>query len=210
MLSARCEPRSRRAELMSRTRHAAIWPAMSKPRRRERLTRWPNAEISSFSAEFTSAFEACRAGVRPKATPAAQEINKVYAKMRVSGVISRAMEPQNEGRAEEISMINRWRAHPARGRPTAPARRPSRMLSVSNWRSKRQRLAPRARRTAISLRRATARASKRLATLAQAIRRSNATADMAARTTGQASESREERLLRAEAMLTLVLRSASG
>ena len=45
------------------------------------------------------------------------------------------------------------------------------MLSVSNWRTRRARLAPSARRTAISLRRSAARASIILATLAQAISR---------------------------------------
>ena len=60
--------------------------------------------------------------------------------------------------------------------PTAPAASASSVLSVSSWRTSRPRPAPRARRTASSRRRAVARASRRLAALAQAISSTRATA----------------------------------
>ena len=53
--------------------------------------------------------------------------------------------------------------------PSAPAPAATSMLSVNNWRMSRARLAPSARRTAISLRRSAARASIMFATLAHAI-----------------------------------------
>jgi hypothetical protein len=61
-------------------------------------------------------------------------------------------------------------------RPTAPPASDSTMLSVSNWRTMRLRLAPMAARTANSLRRVVERASSRLATFAQAISSTNPTA----------------------------------
>ena len=57
----------------------------------------------------------------------------------------------------------------AKTTPTTAARATSRRPSVTNWRASRPRLAPMARRSAISCRRALARASSRLATFAQPI-----------------------------------------
>ena len=56
-----------------------------------------------------------------------------------------------------------------------PAIKPSRALSVSNWRTRRRRLAPRDSRTPISRRRAAERASCMPATLAQAMSRTSPT-----------------------------------
>src|SRR5204862_546517 len=57
-----------------------------------------------------------------------------------------------------------------------PPATPSTMLSVRSGRTSRDRLAPRAARIAISLRRASARGRTRLAMLVQAMSRTNATA----------------------------------
>ena len=62
--------------------------------------------------------------------------------------------------------------------PAAPPSRASMMLSVSNWRIKRTRLAPMAARTASSLRRVVARTSRILATLTQATSRTRITSPM--------------------------------
>jgi hypothetical protein len=69
----------------------------------------------------------------------------------------------------------RRRANPTR-KPAIPPTLASTTLSTISSRAMRGRLAPRAARTAISLRRSTARASSRFATFAQAISRTTATA----------------------------------
>ena len=63
----------------------------------------------------------------------------------------------------------------------------TRMLSVSSCLSRRSRVAPRAVRTAISFERAAARASSRLATLAQAMRSTNPTAPRSTSSAGRTS-----------------------
>ena len=60
-------------------------------------------------------------------------------------------------------------AQRARSKPARPPKRASTRFSVNNCRTNRQRLAPNAKRTATSLFRAVARASKRLARLTQAM-----------------------------------------
>src|SRR5882757_7387724 len=60
--------------------------------------------------------------------------------------------------------------------PSAPPARESKRLSVNNCRTKRHRPAPIESRSAISLCRTEARASRRLATLAQAINKTRAKA----------------------------------
>ncbi len=62
--------------------------------------------------------------------------------------------------------------------PAVPPRMAKARLSARSWRTTRPRAAPRANRTAISRRRAAARASSMLATLAQAMRRIRPTAAM--------------------------------
>ena len=59
----------------------------------------------------------------------------------------------------------------ARSKPNPAPNIASNTLSVRNWRVRRERLAPSARRSAISFCRTAARASRRLATLAHAMRR---------------------------------------
>ena len=65
--------------------------------------------------------------------------------------------------------------------PAIPPAKASRMLSVKSCCNKRLRLAPIARRTAISLPRTEARASSRLATFTQAISRTRPTIPMRSR-----------------------------
>ncbi len=75
----------------------------------------------------------------------------------------------------------------ARATPTTAPRSESRTLSVRSWRSRRLRVAPIASLTAISLCRLAARASSRLATFAQAIRSTSATAPSSRRRAGRIS-----------------------
>ena len=75
----------------------------------------------------------------------------------------------SSGRNGGRSACRPGRAHSASSRPTAPPSAPSTVLSTSSCRTRRPRLAPSDRRMAISCRRAAARASSRLATLAHAM-----------------------------------------
>ena len=72
--------------------------------------------------------------------------------------------------------------------PSGAETAPSSRLSVSSWRMMRPRPAPRAARTDISRARAVARASSRLATLAQAISSTKVTAPIAVRVTVRTSD----------------------
>ena len=75
----------------------------------------------------------------------------------------------------------------ARPRPSGAETAPSTTLSVSSWRTIRARPAPIAARTEISRLRAVARASSRLATLAQAMSSTKVTAPIAVRVTRRTS-----------------------
>ena len=68
--------------------------------------------------------------------------------------------------------------HTEKSSPSAPPTSASSRLSVSNCRTRRQRLAPSAVRTASSLCREEARTSRRFATLAHAMRSTKPTAPM--------------------------------
>src|SRR5256885_4526411 len=80
------------------------------------------------------------------------------------------------GRLASLHCPSAWTPQNASNKPKPPPARESSTLSVSNWRATRSRPAPSATRTAISGCRAAARASRRLATFAQAMSRTNATA----------------------------------
>ena len=75
----------------------------------------------------------------------------------------------------------------ARAMPSGAEAAPSKTLSVSSWRTIRPRPAPRAARTDISRARAVARASSRLATLAQAMSSTRVTAPIAVSVTSRTS-----------------------
>jgi hypothetical protein len=66
--------------------------------------------------------------------------------------------------------------HKARANPNAAPMNVNNMLSAASWRSRRPRLAPRERRTAISFWRSVERVKRRLATLMQQMRKTKATA----------------------------------
>ena len=80
-----------------------------------------------------------------------------------------------------VAMSNRRMPTSDRASPTTPLISDSSTLSTSSCRTMRQRLAPSETRTAISRDRCAARASSRLATLAQAISSTNATAPISDR-----------------------------
>ena len=127
----------------------------------------------------------------------------------MSGLTCNAMAPQYEGIAEVIFTTSRCSVHDASGRPTAPAKRAINVLSISSCCSSRRRPAPSESRTPISRRRVAARPNKRLATFAQAINNSSATAPIVAATMGHASESISPKV-RSLMILTPVFRSTSG
>ena len=83
--------------------------------------------------------------------------------------------PVSLGRFEGASDCSAWMPHAASSRPAAPLAAASTRLSVSICLISRRRPAPSAARIASSFCREAARVSRRLATLAQAMRRTNAT-----------------------------------
>ena len=89
---------------------------------------------------------------------------------------SRAEVSSSRGMLGGFSARTRWMLQEARISPPMAPARPSRKLSVSNWRKICPRPAPRAARIPISRCRASARTRRRLATLAQAISRTKLTA----------------------------------
>ena len=76
-------------------------------------------------------------------------------------------------------------AHSASSKPRAHAIPLRRMLSVNSWRAIRSLFAPNENRMAISRRRAVARASRRFATFAQAIKSKNPTAPNRTKSVGR-------------------------
>ncbi len=103
-------------------------------------------------------------GPNPNRMPAASETARVKLKTEASMVAS-----PNRGAACGAIRIITAIAHLARSRPAAPPKSASTTLSVRSCRSIRRRPAPSATRIAISRRLVDARASSRLAMLAQAI-----------------------------------------
>jgi len=124
----------------------------------------------------------CKAGIRPKITPQRMEARKLKANTSrlipicVNSRISGGLNANNDGTVTIASK-----------RPSTPPNSASRTLSVSNWRSKRRRLAPSVVRIEISLARAVARARRRFATFAQPIRSTTTTAASKTSRTGRIS-----------------------
>ena len=115
--------------------------------------------------------ETCHAGARPNTRLAASEMPRAKASADASTVTSSRR--GRSGGASATSVVTPTRAISA---PAIPATTASTTLSVRSWRTSRARPAPTAARTTISRPRAEARASSRLATLAQAMSRTKATA----------------------------------
>ncbi len=120
---------------------------------------------SFFSVGAKSGLVACSAGARPNRMPVRMEIANPKRSNRASRPISRVSGIRSAGRNVSRMCV----PHKAKANPRLPPKRPSSRLSVNNCLSKRMRPAPSARRTAISLLLAEARASRRFAILAQAI-----------------------------------------
>jgi len=116
-------------------------------------------------------FAACRAGTIPNSRPAAREI----ARVKVRALASRPMEKSHGPSMGMLTPARILRDRWASPRPAAPPRTLKTRLSVRSCRTMRPRLAPMLSRIPISRRRSRARARKRLATLTQAMSRSNAT-----------------------------------
>ena len=120
----------------------------------------------SFSAGVRSRRVARKAGTIPNTIPVKNDSPRVKPSTRRSrrGLSEIISLPAHSLTPNRLSLIQS-----AINMPTPPPSTARSTLSVSNWRLRRQRLAPIARRTAISLRREDARTNRRFATLAQAI-----------------------------------------
>ena len=125
----------------------------------------------SFSAVHRSARLARSAGTKPKTRPVRTVMPSVNSKMRASGAGRMSSGFPSTG----TSASNPRVMAKASAMPAAPPASDSTMLSTSNWRTNRPRVAPSDSRTEISFCLAKARAISRLATLAQAIRSTNPT-----------------------------------
>ena len=123
------------------------------------------------SPSARSTRETCHAGARPKTRLAANEIASANNNVAGSTVTS-----VSRGRSAGASATSALTPQRAMITPPVPASSASTTLSVSICRIRRRRPAPTAARTTSSRPRAAARASSRLATLAQAISNTNATA----------------------------------
>jgi len=115
--------------------------------------------------------EACQAVIKPKTAPVNNDSKSVKPNTRASTPISLA-----RGMVLGINFSSIAVPQTATSNPAPPPTTLSSVLSVSNWRSNRPRPAPNAPRMAISFWRLAARARSKLATLAQAINNTNATA----------------------------------
>ena len=114
-------------------------------------------------------FELAAEGARPKKMQTSMEMARVKSRARASMV--------SLGRAAGLSATRARTPQMAAIDPSSPPVRARSAASVSHCWMRRPSVAPRARRTAISFSRATARTNRRLATLAQAISRTAATAE---------------------------------
>ena len=135
----------------------------------------PRAELKllpvACRVEFKSGFAEWSAGTKPKMKAVKNESPSVKASTRGSSPIwsSRGMLPG-------FNLTRRSRLLQASVRPAAPPMSARMKLSASNCRIMRDRLAPNAARIDISFWRVSPRASKRFATLAQAMSSTNPTA----------------------------------
>src|SRR5262249_777542 len=139
---------------------------------RNQLVCMPPAPPPSFNVDCKSTLELCSAGMSPKKTPVKIESAAVKAATRQSRPTSFA-----RGRKLAANTSSASTPHLASAKPRAPPVTANSRLSVSSCLTMRSLPAPSAVRTAISLRREVARASNRLATLAQAISKTKPTAN---------------------------------
>ena len=150
---------------ISSSSDSATW-ATTRPLRRRKCPLPPTTDAASLlSAGARSAWLARSAGTRPKPTPVSTESPSVKSPTRQSGAAESVRAASWKGSARISASPTQY----ASCRPTRPPASESVTLSTSCRRTRRMRLAPSARRTAVSFSRAEARVSSRLATLAHAI-----------------------------------------
>ena len=146
----------------------------------------PRASVTvlplSFSDSFRRVREICSAGARPNSTPLRSDASAVKANTPRSILIS-----FSRGRFPGSSAGSASTPHCASSRPKAPPSAASTRLSVRSCRTRHQREAPSAARTAISFSRVAARDRSRLATLAIAISSTNPTATISISSAGRTS-----------------------
>ncbi len=149
----------------------ATCASTSRLRRLNRCSPPPGSAVPSLISVTRLGRDALSAGTRPKSRPVTSVAPAVNRSTRQSGVVSRMSAGRNGGRAASSSCWPQYESGSASRPPTAARAR----LSTSSWRTMRARVAPRARRSAISRRRVLARASSRFATLLHATSRTRAT-----------------------------------
>ena len=180
-----CRARKLRIISPAQTRSTSA-SANSEPTRSMRRRERPGPSVEprspSRSDSPASRRDSCSAGRRPKAIPVKRDTPSAKANTRPSMPIV-----STRGMLEGLSATSTRIPQAASPSPAAPPASASARLSVRNWRTSRERLAPSAVRTATSFWRAAARASSMWATLAQAIRRTNATAPSSTRSPGRTS-----------------------
>ena len=170
--SSRIRPKllmSRPAPIRS-TNATPISPTTRRSRARPRA-RPGVPRVPSRSASFRSGREESRAGRTPNRRPVRTDTPSVNRSTRASTTIGR-----KRGTSAGMESCRRSTPHSASRAPKTPPARDSMTLSVRSCRRRRARPAPNEARIAISFCRAAARDSSRLATLAQAMSRTKATA----------------------------------
>ena len=158
-----------RAAPSSSTTAKAISLTTSVERRRP-LSSPPVPRPLLFRESVRLTLEACKAGARPNKIPANNETRKAKPRSRPSRPIV-----SSRGIAAGMILTRKRNDNDANASPSPPPSSPNTRLSASNWQVTRPRLAPRAIRTAISLRRPLARVNKRFAMLAQTIKSTHPT-----------------------------------
>ena len=173
MLCSSRKLRSSSVPPMSRMSESATSATTRALRRRLRCEPGSEPRPASLRLLLRSLRVDCSAGARPKITPVSTEASSVKPSTVPSTPISLP-----RGIKEWLKLSSSSTPHTASSKPSPPPTRARNMLSVSNWRTSRQRPAPSAARTAISRCRSAMRERNRLATLAQAMSSTRETAAM--------------------------------
>ena len=156
----------------SRTSDTAICVTTSMRRRRTRPAPCAGPPVD-FRAGSGSIRPARSAGASPNTNAVRTETTNVKARTRMSGLVSIDSDRGPDAIAARAALAHRASSSPAM--PPAVARSSD---SASAWRTTRMRPAPIARHTAVSRRRASARASIKFATFAQAMISTSPTSPM--------------------------------
>ena len=146
------------------TMPSATWPPTRPFRKRRECNPPPALGADSFRFSFKLTRVACHAGIIPKARALRKDTARLTMKTRTSTF------KYTPGSISDAVFVTISSPHRVMITAITPPQKNSKALSVSSCRIMRPRVQPSAARTAISLWRFTPRASKRLATLAHAIR----------------------------------------